>query len=162
MAKARRSTEEPVAATVAGGICIDPSDFLDRFSHPALLLDDVLPAKRHSSFAKFELNSRQSDVVEVAMAQHLRQPGSTHLDDLLIDIAKSSARAPTCVSASPCIVPNSMPYRVLENRVLTPLEVSALQGIFPADFPELDRWSDHLRLCDARSDRSRSIAEQEP
>ena len=65
-------------------------------------------------------------------------------DDLIIDVAKSSARAPSCIGACTCIVPNSLPYRMFENRVLSTLELRALQGLFPDDFVALRAWASEV------------------
>ena len=59
--------------------------------------------------------------------------------DCVIDVSKSSGRAPVCLDACPCLVPNSQPYREKAGRLLGPLQVLGLQGIWQVDFPHLEQ-----------------------
>ena len=62
------------------------------------------------------------------------------LTDLVIDVAKSAHRAPWCIGATPCVLPNSRLHWRRQQRVLSAYEVAALQGIWPRDFPALESW----------------------
>ena len=62
------------------------------------------------------------------------------LADLVVDISKSAGRAPWCVGATPCVLPNSRLHWRREKRVLDAREMAALQGIWPRDFPVLESW----------------------
>ena len=56
-------------------------------------------------------------------------------------------RAPWCVGATPCLVPNSMPFRMLAEATLSPLQVAACQGIFQQDYALLVQWCEkHPRV----------------
>ncbi len=63
-------------------------------------------------------------------------------EDLIVDVAKSAERAPSCVGECPCLVPNSKPFRRWAGKVLGPQEVLGLQGIWKEDFPQLGTFSD--------------------
>merc|ERR1719189_830998 len=78
------------------------------------------------------LNFRQKRVVKVALK---KLKPAQHDKDIVVDVAKSEDRAPVCIGATPCIVPNSLPYRIKTQRILTPEQVHACQGIYPEDFP---------------------------
>jgi len=84
------------------------------------------------------LNARQKRVVRAALKQ--LKP-TEHSKDVVVDVAKSEDRAPVCVGAAPCIVPNSIPYRTKTQRVLTPEQVHACQGIYPEDFPAMRKYA---------------------
>jgi len=84
------------------------------------------------------LNIRQKRVVEAALK---KLKPAQHDKDVVVDVAKSEERAPVCIGATPCIVPNSLPYRVKTQRVLTPEQVHACQGIYPEDFPALRKYA---------------------
>ena len=71
-------------------------------------------------------------------------PEAAETTDVIIDIAKSANRAPKCEGSVPCLVPNSLPFRYIERRVLTPIECLALQGINKEDFCLLERWATNL------------------
>mmetsp|Transcript_20109 Transcript_20109/g.45100 ORF Transcript_20109/g.45100 Transcript_20109/m.45100 type:complete len:434 (-) Transcript_20109:266-1567(-) len=72
------------------------------------------------------LLAREKQVIATAMGK-LK---STHDDDadVIVDIAKSDQRAPVCIGATSCIVPNSKPYHMASKRVLTPEEVLKEKG----------------------------------
>ncbi len=58
-------------------------------------------------------------------------------DNVVVDLAKSEARAPANGNATPCLVANSRMWWDQEERFLSAEEGMALQGIFPSDFPQL-------------------------
>ena len=84
--------------------------------------------------AKTMLNRRQRGVVAAAQ-QKLKGK------DIVVDVAKSAQRAPACDSVTPCIQPNSLPYRLKTRSILTPQQVNCVQGIFKADFPALAKYA---------------------
>ena len=62
--------------------------------------------------------------------------------DLVVDVGKSLERLHYCLGgAAPCVVPNSRTYRVKQNKVLSPEQCHAVQGIFKSDFPALATWA---------------------
>lgn len=61
--------------------------------------------------------------------------------DLVIDIAKTAPRAPSCVGAAPCIVPNSQPYRMKTQTIFSPEQMHCVQGIYKDDFPAMSTWA---------------------
>ncbi len=75
------------------------------------------------------------------MSSLRRKRGEVELLDVVIDVAKSAERGPHCIAACPCLVPNSLPYRHLTQQIFTPLQVAALQGMYPEDFPCLELWA---------------------
>lgn len=81
---------------------------------------------------------RQKRVVNVGLR---KLKPADRKEDVVVDVAKSEERAPVCIGAAPCIVPNSIPYRTKTKKVLTPEQVHACQGIYPADFPALRKYS---------------------
>jgi len=85
-----------------------------------------------------KLNSRQRGVVRAALS---KLKPSMRNKDVLVDVAKSDSRAPFCLNATPCIVPNSLPYRVKKKAFLSPQQVCCLQGIWQEDFPALTRYA---------------------
>jgi hypothetical protein len=84
------------------------------------------------------LNPRQTRVVRAALR---KLAPAERTKDVVVDVAKSEERAPVCVGAAPCIVPNSQPYRTKTQRVLTPEQVHACQGIYLSDFPALQEYA---------------------
>jgi len=88
--------------------------------------------------ATHRLNARQKLVVRAALQ---KLPRSDRAKDVIVDIAKSAGRAPVCVSAASCIVPNSMPYRVKSKTMFTPEQVNCVQGIYKEDFPALSKFA---------------------
>ena len=100
---------EKAAAVLMSLQCPPPS--LDVF------LSKIPPVGRSASRP---LNERERGVV----AQALQNAGEDALHkDIIIDIAKSSSRAPWAEGACPCFVPNSRPFRVLQERELSTVEV---------------------------------------
>ena len=81
-----------------------------------------------------KLRDRQHLVVKKAMG---RVPLKDHDKDIVIDVSKSEKWSPVCVDATPCILPNSKPYRVSTGGILTTEQVLGVQGIFAEDFPAL-------------------------
>ena len=89
-------------------------------------LDEFLSRVNRGHQPLRDLNPREMEVVETA----LQQAGQdSSLRDIVIDIAKSSTRAPWSEGSVPCIVPNSRPWRALEKRELTLTEVVAEVGL---------------------------------
>mmetsp|Transcript_10154 Transcript_10154/g.18227 ORF Transcript_10154/g.18227 Transcript_10154/m.18227 type:complete len:284 (+) Transcript_10154:609-1460(+) len=79
------------------------------------------------------LLDRERSVVKAALGKLHSQSEK----DIIVDIAKSAERAPVCIGATSCIVPNSKPYHLQSKRVLTPEEVLKVQGIYREDFKAL-------------------------
>ncbi len=88
------------------------------------------------------LTDRQWAVVEEVerLLREQRGPRAGELVDVIVDVTRSVERAVYCVGASPCLLPNSLPYRCLSGRVLSPLETMACQGLFVEDFGLLETW----------------------
>eukprot|EP00403_Amphidinium_massartii_P023868 CAMPEP_0178398908 /NCGR_PEP_ID=MMETSP0689_2-20121128/15010_1 /TAXON_ID=160604 /ORGANISM="Amphidinium massartii, Strain CS-259" /LENGTH=451 /DNA_ID=CAMNT_0020019675 /DNA_START=63 /DNA_END=1418 /DNA_ORIENTATION=+ len=84
---------------------------------------------------KASLLPRERRVIEKARSKISKE--DFRRGNCIVDIAKSDERAPVCVGATSCIVPNSKPYHVGLQRVLTPEEVLRMQGIYREDFPAL-------------------------
>ncbi len=86
------------------------------------------------------LTERQQSVVQEALERHRRkrQRSGEAEGDIFVDIAKSASRCPYEVGATPCLLPNSSPYRVMEQRLLSPTEVLGCQGIWAEDYPYVD------------------------
>lgn len=101
---------------------------------PFKISDLVKVGAKKSGPAK--LNERQQRVVSTALKK-LKAAGKDIPRDTVVDVAKSEERAPVCLGAAPCIVPNSLPFVVGEGRVLSASEVLAAQGVFREDFPRL-------------------------
>jgi len=99
--------------------------------------DKLFTMAKASKTAETTLLPRQNRVV--AKIMQMIAP-SQRQQDILIDVAKSEERAPKCVNATSCIVPNSLPYRCKTSSILTPIQVCAVQGIFQEDFPALLRY----------------------
>ena len=70
--------------------------------------------------------------------------GFSESQDVIVDVPKSLGRAASCLDACPCLVPNSRPYRDLAGKVLGPLQVLGLQGIWRVDFPQLHKFSERI------------------
>lgn len=100
--------------------------------------DKLFRAAEVATAPDAKLNPRQKRVVAAGLKK-LRP--AERKNDVVVDVAKSEERAPVCVGAAPCIVPNSIPYRTQTKQVLTPEQVHACQGIYPADFPALRKYS---------------------
>ncbi len=85
------------------------------------------------------LTERQKSVVEEALKRHRkrRRPGETE-GDIFVDVAKSASRCPYEVGATPCLLPNSSPYRVWDDKLLSPTETLGCQGIWAEDYPYVD------------------------
>ena len=62
------------------------------------------------------------------------------LTDLVVDISKSTDRAPWCIGSTPCVLPNSRLHWRREQRVLDAREMCALQGIWTRDFAAFESW----------------------
>mmetsp|Transcript_14282 Transcript_14282/g.33747 ORF Transcript_14282/g.33747 Transcript_14282/m.33747 type:complete len:454 (+) Transcript_14282:95-1456(+) len=89
------------------------------------------------NLGKASLLPRERKVIEVAKSKISK--ADFRRGNCIIDIAKSDHRAPVCIGATSCIVPNSKPYYVGFQRVLTPEEVLKVQGIYSEDFPALSK-----------------------
>lgn len=107
-------------------------------SEKAWQLDDFFDAvKATDQEMKRPLNERERDVVRQCMQKLSAKQKS---QDVLIDIAKSAGRAPFCLDAAACVVPNSRPFRRKTGLILSAEQVHAVQGIYKEDFPALERW----------------------
>ena len=67
-----------------------------------------------SEITPHTLNERQERVVTAAREKFT---ASDHNKDIVMDAARSESRAPCCIDAVPCIVPNSLPYRVPAGKI---------------------------------------------
>jgi len=92
--------------------------------------------------ARQTTNDREDHVLDhiVQANRPLQRLEAGELTDLVVDVAKSAERAPWCVGATPCVLPNSRLYWRRQQRVLGAREMLALQGIWPRDFPALESW----------------------
>ncbi len=97
--------------------------------------------------ARHTINEREQAVLEGVVQERALQLQPEELVDLVVDIAKSVVRAPWCVGATPCVLPNSRLHWRRQHRVLDAREMAALQGIWPRDFAALESW----RKSDKRS-----------
>lgn len=88
------------------------------------------------------INDRQEHVLAhvVQANRPLQRLTAEELTDLVVDVAKSAERAPWCIGATPCVLPNSRLHWRRQQRVLGAREVAALQGIWARDFPALESW----------------------
>ena len=121
----RRGSEESVRKAV-------PRTLARLASGKHLLLASLLTSEEGEAT---QLGARESKVVETAL-QRLSMKDQEG-GDVIIDVAKSDYRAPICVGATSCIVPNSKPYHLKSKRILSPEEVLKVQGIYAQDFPAL-------------------------
>lgn len=101
-------------------------------------LDTLFKLAGVSKMEKHDLNDRQRRVVQVVL-QALKS--DDRHSDIVIDVAKSEQRAPKCINATSCIVPNSLPYRLQTQSILTAEQVHCVQGIYIEDFPALTRYA---------------------
>ena len=76
----------------------------------------------------------------IQRTRSLQRLDAEELTDLVVDIAKSVSRAPWCVQATPCVLPNSRLHWRRQQRVLDAQEMAALQGIWTRNFPALESW----------------------
>ncbi|CAK0808227.1 unnamed protein product [Prorocentrum cordatum] len=89
------------------------------------------------------LNERERSVVQKVLSKlSPRERG----EEVVVDVGKSLERAVYCVGAAPCVVPNSRPCRVKKDKLLSPEQVHAAQGIFKEDFPALARWGKEKKI----------------
>ncbi len=84
------------------------------------------------------LSDRQLDVVEDVYRKR-RKTGTAWGEDLFINVAGRPAIYQTCVGACPGLAQHSRPFRTLAGKILGPLEVLGLQGIWQEDYPDLER-----------------------
>ena len=109
---------------------------LQSLMHPhPVPLDDLFNGEQYEDGR--ELNDRELEVVAAATAKRRKTKSGSESQDWVIDVSKSSFRASSCLDACPCLVPNSRPYRQTVRKVLGPLQVLGLQGIWQVDFPQL-------------------------
>ena len=112
------------------------------------LRDMLTPVATDHKPARADLNVRELAVLRTAVEtirQRRRGVGADWDEDVdvVVDLAKSPQRAPTCIHASTCVLPNSKLWLVRAGRFLTARECLALQGIWASDFPALDAWARH-------------------
>eukprot|EP00971_Amphidinium_carterae_P025345 500264-Amphidinium_carterae.1 len=87
-------------------------DILPRLQRlPTPCLDAVL-LPTTTTVRKRGLNAREEEVLASALK---KAKGAL---DVVVDVAKSVQRGPYCVGAVPCLVPNSQPYVVAQQRFL--------------------------------------------
>ena len=83
-------------------------------------------------------NKRERLVIKAAKLKLKgRKTAPIARDDVLVDLAKSEARAPVNLNATPCLVANSRMWWDNQRRFLSAEEGMSLQGIFASDFPQL-------------------------
>lgn len=83
-------------------------------------------------------NKRERLVIKAAKLKLKgRKTARIARDDVLVDLAKSEARAPVNLNATPCLVANSRMWWDNQRRFLSAEEGMSLQGIFASDFPQL-------------------------
>jgi hypothetical protein len=84
------------------------------------------------------LNARQRRVVNVIWRKVKREDRDK---DIVCDVGKSESRVPHCIGATTCIVPNSQPYRMRTESILTAEQMHCVQGIYKSDFPALAKYA---------------------
>ena len=110
-------------------------------------LQKLLTSMVSDARPRHTINEREQAVLDCVLQERALQLQPEELLDLVVDIAKSVSRAPWCVQATPCVLPNSRLHWRRQQRVLDAREMAALQGIWPRDFPALESW----RKSDKRS-----------
>ena len=99
--------------------------------HPAHVpLETILNQAPYED--KRPLNDRELAVVRGAKRQRKVESGVW-----VIDVSKSEERASSCLHACLCLVLNSQPYRETVGKMLGPLQVLALQGIWQVGRPHV-------------------------
>ena len=86
------------------------------------------------------LNQRQARVLEQVLAKRADQGREN--EDLIVDLAKSMDRQTACVGSVPCLVTNSLPYRVKEGRFLNAIERMRLQALYERDYPLIEVYAE--------------------
>ena len=88
------------------------------------------------------INLREQEVLDCVVAAYrpLQRLGAEDLTDLVVAISKSTDRAPWCLGATPCGLPNSRFHWRREQHALDAREMCALQGIWTRDFVALESW----------------------
>jgi len=85
-----------------------------------------------------KLNQRKRGVVKAALR---RLKPADRCKDVVVDVAKTAARAPSGIECTSCVVPNSQLYRLKTKTMLTPEQVHCVQGIYKEDFPALAKYT---------------------
>jgi site-specific DNA-cytosine methylase len=88
--------------------------------------------------ARRKINQRERDVLDMARSRVEKKDRRL---DMIVDISKTAERAPACFFAVPCLLPNSLLYRVNTGCIMTPEQMLCLQGIYGADFPALKKYA---------------------
>jgi len=91
--------------------------------------------------ANTKLNDRKKRVVTAALRKLKLSFKAGCKQDVVVDVGKTEARAPSGVAATSCVVPNSELYRLRSKSTLTPEQVHCVQGIYKEDFPALARYA---------------------
>ena len=101
-----------------------------------MALDEFLRPVGTDARSRQTINEREQDVLTHAVQDYrgLQRLEPGELADLVVDIAKSVGRAPWCVGATPCVLPNSRLHWHRHQRVLGAREMAALQGVWTRDF----------------------------
>ena len=81
--------------------------------------------------ARQTINEREQAVLGCVVQERALQLQPEELLDLVVDIAKSVIRAPWCVGATPCVLPNFRLHWRRQQRVLDAREMASLQGTWP-------------------------------
>lgn len=112
---------------------------VDLASKESFSLDELFSMADVAQPLPKALLPRQLLVVDAA----LRKLGDKNGPDMdvVVDVGKSAQRAPFCQNATPCIVPNSLPYRIKKAQFLSGEQVHCVQGIYKQDFPALAKWA---------------------
>ena len=79
-------------------------------------------------------------MVLFAANRPLQRLGAQDLTDLVDDISKSTYRAPWCIGATPCVLPNFRLHWRREQRALDAREMCAMQGIWTRDSVAPESW----------------------
>ncbi len=106
------------------------------------VLDRYLRQVASDTRPRQTINLREQDVLDGAVAANrpLQRLGAEYLTDLVVDISKSTGRAPWRVGATPCVLPNSRVHWRREQRVLDAREMCAMQGIWTHVFVAFESW----------------------
>ena len=129
-----------VAAAPAAGDVLTVLNALER--PQSVPLGKFLKPLACNARSRQTINDREEQCLDYVVQANppLQCLRADELTDLVIDVAKSAHRAPWCIGATPCVLPNSRLHWRRQQRVLAAHEVAALQGIWPRDFPALESW----------------------
>jgi site-specific DNA-cytosine methylase len=107
-------------------------------SSKGFTLDQLFKLAKVTGTSSKVLNARKKRVLAVIMR---KVKPADRTKEIVLDVAKSESRVPHCIGATTCIVPNSQPYRVRTQSILTAEQMHCVQGIYKEDFPALAKYA---------------------